>query len=133
MQRRVLRQPRRASVLDADGRRLSRTDSAAALVDGLEKQYDRRLGGRPGAELRYGKRVIAKVDMVRGRSVRTTIRPSLQSAATAALGDRLGGVAVVRPRNGDVLALAGLAVSGPQPPGSVFKIITLAGRARGRA
>ena len=35
-----------------------------------------------------------------------------------------------RPRNGDVLALAGLAVSGPQPPGSVFKIITLAGGAR---
>jgi penicillin-binding protein A len=113
-------------VLDADGRRLSRTDSAAALVEGLEEQYDRRLGGRPGAELRYGKRVIAKVEMVRGRSVRTTIRPSVQAAATAALGDRFGGVAVIRPRNGAVLGLAGLAVSGPQPPGSVFKIITLA-------
>jgi penicillin-binding protein A len=125
--RRELRQPPRASVLDADGRRLSRTDSAAALVEGLEGRYGARLGGRPGAELRYGRRVVAKVDMVRGRSVRTTIRPSLQSAATAALGDRLGGVAVVRPRSGDILALAGLAVSGPQPPGSVFKIITLAG------
>ena len=33
---------------------------------------------------------------------------------------------MIRPRTGDVLALAGLAVSGPQPPGSVFKIITLA-------
>jgi penicillin-binding protein A len=126
VQRRELRQPPRASVLDADGRRLSRTDSAAALVDGLEERYDARLGGRPGAELRYGRRVVAKVDMVRGRSVRTTIRPSLQAAATAALGDRLGGVAVVHPRTGDVLALAGLAVSGPQPPGSSFKIITLA-------
>jgi cell division protein FtsI/penicillin-binding protein 2 len=127
VERRILRQPRRASVLDAGGRRLSRTDSAAALVQGLEKQYERRLGGRPGAELRYGRRVIAKVDMVRGRSVRTTIRPSLQAAATAALGDRFGGVAVIRPRNGAVLAMAGLAVSGPQPPGSVFKIVTLAG------
>jgi peptidoglycan glycosyltransferase len=126
VQRRELRQPPRASVLDADGRRLSRTDSAAALVHGLEERYDARLGGRPGAELRYGRRVVAKVDMVRGRSVRTTIRPSLQAAATAALGDRLGGVAVVHPRTGDVLALAGLAVSGPQPPGSSFKIITLA-------
>jgi penicillin-binding protein A len=126
VQRRELRQPPRASVLDADGRRLSRTDSAAALVDGLEERYDARLGGRPGAELRYGRRVVAKVDMVRGRSVRTTIRPSLQAAATAALGERLGGVAVVHPRTGDVLALAGLAVSGPQPPGSSFKIITLA-------
>ena len=57
--------------------------------------------------------------------MKTTIRPGLQSAATAALGDRVGGVAVVAPRSGHVLALSGLAVSGPQPPGSVFKIITL--------
>jgi peptidoglycan glycosyltransferase len=126
VQRRVLRQPRGASVLDADGHRLSRSSSAAGILAGLEKQYGERLGGRPGAELRYGRRVIAKVDMVPGRSVRTTIRPSLQAAATSALGDRLGGVAVIRPRTGDVLALSGLAVSGPQPPGSSFKIVTLA-------
>jgi cell division protein FtsI/penicillin-binding protein 2 len=31
----------------------------------------------------------------------------------------------VRPRDGAILALAGLAVSAPQPPGSTFKIITL--------
>ncbi len=43
-----------------------------------------------------------------------------------ALGGKLGGVAVIRPRTGDVLALAGIAVSAPQPPGSTFKIITLA-------
>ena len=49
----------------------------------LEERYAERLGGRPGAELRFGRRVIAKVDVVPGRSVRTTIRPSLQSAATA--------------------------------------------------
>jgi cell division protein FtsI/penicillin-binding protein 2 len=126
VRRRVLRQPRRASVLDADGRRLTRTDAAAGLAAGLEEQYDERLGGRPGAELRYGRRVIAKVDVIPGRSVRTTIRPSLQTAAVGALGDRVGGIAVVRPKTGDVLALSGLAVSGPQPPGSVFKIITLA-------
>jgi len=64
--------------------------------------------------------------VVRARPVKTTIRPPLQAAATGALGDRLGGVAVVRPRTGDIVALAGLAVSGPQPPGSVFKIVTLA-------
>ena len=134
--RRILRQPRRASVLDADGRRLSRSPAAAALVgaapsgsdpgSGLEAFYDARLGGRPGAELRYGRRLIARVDVVPGRPVKTTIRPSLQAAATGALGGRLGGVAVIRPRSGAVLALAGLAVSGPQPPGSVFKIVTLA-------
>jgi cell division protein FtsI/penicillin-binding protein 2 len=46
------------------------------------------------------------------------------SASQAALGGKLGGVAVVRPRDGAVQALAGLAVSAPQPPGSTFKIIT---------
>jgi len=35
-------------------------------------------------------------------------------------------VAVIRPRDGAVQALAGLAVSAPQPPGSTFKIITTA-------
>jgi peptidoglycan glycosyltransferase len=134
--RRLLRRPRRASVLDEAGRRLSREPAAAALVgsapsgedagSGLEAHYDERLGGRPGAELRFGRRLIERVGVVRGRSVRTTIRPALQAAATSALGGRLGGVAVVRPRNGAVLALAGLAVSAPQPPGSVFKIITVA-------
>jgi hypothetical protein len=133
--RRILRTPRRASVLDAAGLRLDREPTAAAIAgtepaggdegSGLEALYDDRLGGRPGAELRFGRRLIAKVDMVPGRSVKTTIRPALQSAATSALGGRLGGVAVMRPRNGDILALAGLAVSGPQPPGSTFKIITL--------
>ena len=58
--------------------------------------------------------------------MRTTIDPGLTRAAAAALGDRLGGVAVVRPRDGSVRALAGLAVSAPQPPGSVFKIVTAA-------
>ena len=126
VRRRELAQPPRASVLDAGGRRLSRAPTAAALVDGLEDRYDDRLAGRPGAELRFGRRVVARVKVKRGRSVRTTIRPGLQSAAVAALGDRLGGIAIVRPRTGDILALAGLAVSGPQPPGSAFKIVTLA-------
>ena len=140
--RRMLRRPRRANVLDAGGRRLSREPTAAGLVgsapdggergSGLEALYDARLGGRPGAELRYGRRLIARVDVVRGRPVRSTIRPSIQAAATAALAGRLGGVAVVRPRTGAILALAGLAVSGPQPPGSVFKIVTVAAALQAR-
>jgi peptidoglycan glycosyltransferase len=44
-----------------------------------------------------------------------------------AKGDRLGGVAVVRPRTGEILALSGVAFSGLQPPGSTFKIVTLTG------
>jgi peptidoglycan glycosyltransferase len=134
---RVRSRPRRASVLGADGRRLARDPAGAAIAgtppaagesgSGLERLYDARLAGRPAAELRFGERVIARAAGRRARSVHATIRPGLQRAALAALGDRLGGVAVLRPRSGDVLALAGLAVSAPQPPGSTFKIVTLAG------
>ena len=133
--RRVLTQPHRAAILAADGRRLDRIPGTAGIVgtppggdspgSGLERRYDQRLGGRPGAELRYGHRLIRRVKVRRGHAVHATISPGLQRAAQQALGNRLGGVALLRPRDGSVLALAGLAVSGPQPPGSTFKIITL--------
>ena len=136
--RRLIRlRPQRASVLDADGHRLADEPAAQPIVGrppaggdpgfGLEARYDDRLGGRPSAELRFGTRRIAATRARRGRSVRATIRPALQRAAVAALGDRLGGVAVLRPRDGAVLALSGLAVSAPQPPGSTFKIVTVSG------
>jgi penicillin-binding protein A len=69
---------------------------------------------------------VKRVEVKRGRALRTTLSPRLQRAATNALGDRLGGVAVIRPKTGRVLAMAGIAASGPQPPGSTFKIVTLA-------
>jgi penicillin-binding protein A len=135
VKRRVLSQPHRAAVLAADGRRLDRLPQTGALVgkaptaesrgSGLERRFDARLGGRPGAELRYGDRLIKRVRVRRGRTVHATISARLQNAAVNALGNKLGGVAVLRPRDGSVLALAGLAVSAPQPPGSTFKIITL--------
>jgi penicillin-binding protein A len=135
--RRVLARPQRGEIFGADGRRLGDDPATAAIVgrpptaeekgSGLERLYDTRLGGRAGAELRFGERVIARVRSRHGRSIHATIRPGLQRAAVAALGGKLGGVAVVRPRDGAVLALAGLAVSAPQPPGSTFKIITLSG------
>jgi penicillin-binding protein A len=132
--RRILRQPTRGEVLGADGHLLAGDPASAAIAgtppsggepgSGLEALYNARLAGKPGAQLRFGKRVIARVKVHRGHSVHATIRPGLQRAALNALGGRLGGVAVVRPRDGAVLALAGLAVSAPQPPGSTFKIIT---------
>jgi transpeptidase family protein len=114
--------PRRGTVLAANGAPLE----PSALKDGLERMYEDRLSGHASARLLFGDRVIARTRAVRGRPVRTTIEPALARAANAALGDRLGGVAVIRPRDGAVRALAGLAVSAPQPPGSVFKIITAA-------
>jgi penicillin-binding protein A len=137
VRRRILNQPTRAEVLGADGRRLGADPATAAIAgrppngddkgSGLERLFDDRLAGTAGSELRFGERLIAKVQTRRGHSVRATIRPGLQRAAVAALGAKLGGVAVVRPRDGSVLALAGLAVSAPQPPGSTFKIVTLSG------
>jgi hypothetical protein len=136
--RRVARNaPQRASVLAADGTLLGADPATAALAgrpptagdpgSGLERLYDARLAGRPTVELRFGARVVARVPGRPSHAVRATIQPGLQRAAAAALGSRLGGVAVLRPRDGSVLALAGLAVSAPQPPGSTFKIVTLAG------
>ncbi|MEA2304506.1 MAG: penicillin-binding protein [Solirubrobacteraceae bacterium] len=123
-------QPRRASVLGADGHVLQdavvgRVPSGSDAGSGLERQWDARLAGAPSATLRFGSRTIRRVAARPGRSVRTTLRPGLQATATAALGGKLGGVAVLRPSDGAILALGGLASSAPQPPGSTFKIVTV--------
>ncbi|HEX5622517.1 MAG TPA: penicillin-binding transpeptidase domain-containing protein [Solirubrobacteraceae bacterium] len=96
-------------------------------LTGLEREFDAELAGTPGGELLAGVRELATVPPERGHGVRTTIDPEIQLAAVEALAGRYGGIAAVRPRTGEVLALSGLAFSAPQPPGSVFKIITLSG------
>ncbi len=99
-------------------------------VNGLEKAFNGRLSGKPGGSLlavagrRGTPRVLAQAPPKAGAPVKTTIDPHLQTAAVSALGSRVGGMAVLDARNGDVLALAGEAFSAPQPPGSNFKIIT---------
>ncbi|MEJ7796860.1 MAG: penicillin-binding transpeptidase domain-containing protein [Solirubrobacteraceae bacterium] len=127
------RQPRRAQVLAADGSRLDSTPAGASVVGepgekptGLQRVYDERLAGHPSASLLFGRRVVDRTSAQRGRSLKSTLRPGLMRAAQEALGERTGGVAVIRPRDGALLAVAGLAVSAPQPPGSTFKIITTA-------
>ena len=103
-------------------------------ISGLELAWNERLSGRPGGQLVAanaveeselgGGRVLATSEPVPGKSVRTTIDPALQESAVSALGDLFGGVAVLDARKGDVLAMAGIAYSSPQPPGSTFKVIT---------
>jgi hypothetical protein len=129
------RRPTRAPILAADGSRLADDPIGAGIAGsagdaetpptGLERLYDQRLGGRPTSSLYFGRRVIRRVKGRRGRAIHTTIRLGLSRTAQDALGKEVGGVAVIRPRDGAVLALAGLAVSAPQPPGSTFKIVTL--------
>ena len=93
-------------------------------VDGLERVFQSQLAGRPGGTLRGGARVLAQTQAVPGKTVRTTIDPAIETAAVAALGSHLGGISAMDPRTGQILALAGLAFSALQPPGSTMKIIT---------
>jgi penicillin-binding protein A len=91
---------------------------------GLEEAFEDRLRGRPGGELRAGRRVLARARPRASEAVRTTIHPRIQEAAVMGLAGRFGGIAALDPRNGEILALAGIAFSAPQPPGSTFKIVT---------
>jgi peptidoglycan glycosyltransferase len=100
-----------------------------AGASGLELAFNDYLMGDPGGQLLAvgggrGERVLAETEPRPGKPLRTTIDPRLQEAAVSALGGLFGGVAVLDPSSGQVLAFAGLAYSAPQPPGSTFKIIT---------
>jgi penicillin-binding protein A len=105
-----------------------------AGTSGLELAFNERLAGHPGGELvalpasggkpATGGRTLAATDPIPGKPVHTTIDPDLQQAAVAALGATYGGVAVLDAKDGSVRAVAGIAFSGPQPPGSTFKLIT---------
>ena len=105
-------------------------DGSLTGTSGLEEAFNLRLAGQPGGELLAAKgedgdgRVLARGEPVPGEPLKTTIDPALQESAATALGGLFGGVAVVDADDGAVRALAGLAYSAPQPPGSTFKIIT---------
>jgi peptidoglycan glycosyltransferase len=99
-------------------------------VSGLERAFNTRLAGKPGGSLLASDesgssvRVLAQAAPEPGAAVKTTIDPDLQEAAVSALAGRAGGIAVLDVRDGNVRALAGQALSAPQPPGSTFKMIT---------
>jgi peptidoglycan glycosyltransferase len=101
-------------------------------VSGLERTFDTRLLGRPGGDLRAGGRLLAHAEPVRAEPVRTTISARVQAATVEALGERLGGIVALEPRHGAVLGAAGIALSGLQPPGSTFKIVTVTGALEAR-
>jgi penicillin-binding protein A len=93
---------------------------------GLELIAEREVAGTPGGTLLAGDRPLATAEPRPARDVRTTIDADVQRAAVAALAGRFGGVAALDAATGEVRALAGIAFSGPQPPGSTFKIVTAA-------
>jgi peptidoglycan glycosyltransferase len=108
-------------------------ETSLAGTSGLEQAFNLRLAGQPGGDLLAipagegpggAPRVLASGEPMRGEPVETTIDPVLQEASVTALGDLFGGVAVLDADDGSVRALAGVAFSAPQPPGSTFKVIT---------
>jgi peptidoglycan glycosyltransferase len=96
-------------------------------LDGLERIFERRLVGKLGGELLAGRRVLASSNPVQSKPIKTTIVPSLERAAVASLGGQYAGMSVMNPRTGALEALAGIAFSSVQPPGSTMKIITTTG------
>jgi peptidoglycan glycosyltransferase len=96
-------------------------------TSGLERALEAEVAGTPGGELLAGQRTLASSNPKPAGPVRSTIDLSLQSAADQALAGRFGGIAAIEPRTGKVRALAGIAFSAPQPPGSTFKIMTVTG------
>jgi cell division protein FtsI/penicillin-binding protein 2 len=112
-----------ASVYEAAGY----PPNAKVGSDGLERAFESQLAGTPGGRLLAGHRVIASAAPIKAQPVKTTISPSLERAAVAAMGGQYAGITVMDPRTGGVLALAGIAYSAPQPPGSTMKIITATG------
>ena len=96
-------------------------------LDGLERVFQDRLAGTPGGRLLAGTRVLDRTNPIPGRSVTTTINPTLERAVITAIAGRYAAVAAMNPRTGGLLALAGVAFSALQPPGSTMKIITSTG------
>jgi cell division protein FtsI/penicillin-binding protein 2 len=96
-------------------------------LDGLERVFQERVAGKLGGTLLAGARVLARRAPVQGPPVTTTIVPRIERAAVAAMAGRYAGIAVMNPRTGGLLALAGVAFSALQPPGSTMKMITATG------
>jgi len=108
-------------------RALGYPDGARVGLSGLERVFEPQLAGVPGGTLLAGGRVLAHTSPRPAPAVRTTLDVGLERAAIAALAGRYGGIVAMDPRNGQLLALAGVAFSALQPPGSTFKIVTLTG------
>ena len=105
-------------------RGLGYPDDAQVGTTGLERALQSQLAGRPGGTLSVGGRVLGSSKPRPAPPVRTTISPKIEEATINALAGQSGGIAVLQPGTGEVLALAGTAYSSTGPPGSTFKIMT---------
>ena len=97
-------------------------------LTGLEREFDDRLRRHArAARCARASACSRSSPPQRGSAVRTTIDPRVQRPPSRRSPAASAASPSLRPRTGEVLALAGVAYSAPQPPGSTFKIVTLAG------
>jgi penicillin-binding protein A len=96
-------------------------------LNGMERIFQKQLAGTPGGSLMSGRRILALTPTKPGHDVHTTINPAIERAAIAAIAGRYAGMTAMDPRNGRLLAVAGVGFSALQPPGSTMKIITATG------
>jgi hypothetical protein len=101
--------------------------NATVGLDGLQLIFNRRLTGTIGGVLLAGTRILAQATARPAPPLRTSLSPKLQTLAVTTLADQPGGILVMRPDTGEILAVAGTPFSELQPPGSTFKIVTLTG------
>ena len=101
--------------------------NASVGVSGLQRIFEAQLAGSPGGQLYAGTRLLATAAPRPGVAVRTSLSPSLETLAEANIGGQEGGLVVMRPDTGEILAVAGTPFSELQPPGSTFKLVTLTG------
>jgi len=110
---------------------------------GLQAQFDARLRGTPGVEIRYRRdgavadEVLYRAEPVPGQALRTTLDQRVQLAADAALAGqaRPSALVAVRISDGAILAAANgpdggslnLAFTASVPPGSTFKMVSALG------
>ena len=109
-------------------------------TSGIEESEQDRLAGKPGATISIvgptGAAVatVATFAAAPGEAVRTSINPSIEAAAEAAMSGQTldASLVAVRASTGQVVAVVNspalgsnnLALDGAQPPGSTFKVIT---------